>query len=176
MPPSDFPPGSTSADPVPRILPEGGHEIPAILLISMNDQTNVLGNLPENLQDLPNVLVRLGTRVSDSHPSSVGFRVFLRTETPNVTNGSGSLESHYHVLSCHCDPERNALSYSPVTEEGRKELSSHMSTCSLPAARGQVNYRMDFKPSDTYVNSESSSFFKDCILSSMTCPGSLTLI
>ena len=161
MPPSDFSLDSTSAGLVPRILPKGGHEIPAILLISMSGQTHVLGSLTENLQDLPNVLVRLGTKVSDTHPSSVGFRVFLRTEIPIVTNGSGTLEDHYHVLSCRSDPERNALNYSPVTEEGRETLSSYIQTGSLSAAGGQVVYRMDFKPSDTYVNFQPFSFFQN---------------
>lgn len=119
--PVDIYPGSTQ-DMNLRVLPEGGHEVPVILLLTIDGQVHAFGKVEEDLNQPEDVMVRLGTKASDGHPSSVGFRVFLRTETPKA-NSIGSIEDHYHIVSCRFDVSEGEVSYAKITAQERDELA-----------------------------------------------------
>lgn len=133
-----------------QILPEGGHEVPAILLLTINGQNHAIGNVKEDLSHPPNVMVRLGTRVNDRHPSSVGFRVLLRTDKPRFEY-SGSIDDLYHTVSCKFDPQGGNLTYAKAIAETKKELTKtrHFRAEELGAGTDQDLYQINFYTSDT---------------------------
>ncbi len=111
----------SSQDDGPRIMPDTAHEVSAILLLTMNGRKVPIGNIRDDFDDLANVMVRLGTKVSNGYPSSIGFRVLLRTDVPKNGN-SGSIEDNYHLMSCRFDPQYGEISYMRATEEDKQEL------------------------------------------------------
>lgn len=104
-----------------HIMPDAAHEVSATLLITIDGRKVSVGNIRENFDDLSNVLVRLGTKVSDGYPSSIGFRVLLRTNVPKIKD-SGSIEDNYHLVSCKFDPRWGEVSYMHTTKEDMREL------------------------------------------------------
>lgn len=135
-----------------RVLPDSAHEVPVILLVSFQGKTYLVGSIQENLHFPPDVMVRLGSKVSDGHPSSVGFRVFLRSDVPK-TSGRQSLEDHYHVVSCKYVPHGNTLSFKATTAQDIHELvaaspfSTTLAKMELPVE--QSLWRVDVETSDT---------------------------
>ena len=136
----------------PQILPETAHEVQAILHFTINGQTNILGNINDDVRRLPNVMVRLGTKVSYSHPSSVGFRVFLRSDCFKA-NSTGSLEDFYHIVSCKFNPKENTPITAVATGQDKLELYQSRPWKSFEnSIRVPVNYhlrRLDFSVRDT---------------------------
>lgn len=104
-----------------RIMPDAAHEVSATLLIAIDGRKVPVGNIRENSDDLANVMVRLGTKVSEGYPSSIGCRVLLRTNVPKIKD-SGSIEDNYHLVSCKFDPQWGEISYMHATQEDKREL------------------------------------------------------
>ena len=104
-----------------RILPEGGHEVPAILVLTVNGETHALGTAKDDLRHPANVMIRLGSKVSDKHPSSVGFRFLLQTDTPRP-HAKCSVDDYYHVVSCRFDPVGGTIDHSKVLPAMKREL------------------------------------------------------
>lgn len=108
-------------DDYPHIMPKTAYEMPATLLLTMDGRTIPIGNVRENYDKPADIILRLGTKVSEGYPSSLGFRVFLRT--PNVQN-SGLLEDNYHLVSCKFDLQFGAVSYKVALKEDRQEVTN----------------------------------------------------
>ena len=147
----------TSPDPVGdgtiRILPEAGHEVSAILLLIVDNHATIVGSVKEDLNRPDNVMVLLGTKVSDGHPSCVGFRVLLRTDSPK-SKDSGSIENHYHVISCRFDPHGGSMTYAKATAQDKQEIlatepARKTFSAELKPGSDQELYRMKFVTSDT---------------------------
>lgn len=148
-----------------QVLAEGGHEISALLRITTSGNLNIVGSSKElvltNEGGLPAVIVRLGTKVSDPHPSSVGFRVLLLNDR-RKPNATGSFEDYYHVVSCKFGSHgENAVVCSPATEGEMHEVSDAIrdrpktpgsiggpGVCSLNVPEGYNWYRLDFYNAD----------------------------
>lgn len=102
-------------------MPETAYEVSAMLLLTMNGRKFPVGGIREDLDKPADIMVRLGTKVSEGHPSSLGFRVLLRTDTPRIID-SGSVEDNYHLVSCKFDPQFGAMSYKLALKEDRQEI------------------------------------------------------
>ena len=133
-----------------RLLPEGGQEVPAILVLTKDRQTHAIGAAKDDVGNPASVMVRLGSKVGDNHPSSVGFRVLLRTDTPR-TPSSCSIDDHYHVVSCRFDPESGNLTHSKVSPDEKKELMKirPFRKEELRVEPDQDLYQIDFHVVDT---------------------------
>ena len=87
-----------------RVLPAVAEEIQAVILVDLPTDNPLqlrhirLGDLKNLIQNLPQMTVRLGTHVSESYPSCVGFRIFLRDVNCKVAQ-NGEAESLYHIVS-----------------------------------------------------------------------------
>ena len=135
-----------------QILPEGGHEVRALLAFVNNGKTHIIGDVHQDVQPVPEIMVLLGTRVSDDHPSCVGFRVLYRTTRPKTN--SGSIEDNYHIESYKLEPSLGTVSYSQVTDKQAYELktlrlSQQPDAQDLKVPADNALYRMDFTISDT---------------------------
>lgn len=104
-----------------RIMADAAHEVSATLLLTIDGRKVYIGNMREVFDDLANVMVRLGTKVSDGYPSSIGFRVLLRTDTPK-SRDSGSIKDNYHLMSCKFNPQWGEISYKLATKVDKREL------------------------------------------------------
>lgn len=102
-------------------MPEAAHEIAAILLLNIDGQVSVIGNVREDPSNLPHVLVRLGTKVSDSHPSCVGFRVWLRTDKPK-SGESYTIDDYYHTVSCRFEPKAGSMAWAEASNNDIQDL------------------------------------------------------
>ena len=136
-----------------RILPEGGHEVPAILVFTVQGRIYALGNIKEDLKHPTDVMIRLGSKVSEGHPSCIGFRVLLRTDTPK-SETSGSIDDHYHVVSCKFDPSGGNATYAKATAQNKQDLRTirlpqNMGIGKLKAGYEQDLYLLNFDTSDT---------------------------
>ena len=67
------------------------------------------------------VLRYLGTKVSDNHPSCVGFRLLLRNNNEEKQSFEAA-EERYHVLSIRCLTEGNKLSHGLIKDQSILEL------------------------------------------------------
>ncbi len=149
---AEAPPGSTEHGGL-RLSPEAAYEVPVILQLTINSRVHVVGGVRKGLEQPANVMVLLGTKVSDGHPSCIGFRVLLRTETPKAKD-SDSIEDHYHAVSCRFDPQGGKVTYAKVTSKDKEELMStkpfrETFTEELKASTDQDLYHMRFITSDT---------------------------
>ncbi|KAK4696613.1 hypothetical protein P7C71_g1333, partial [Lecanoromycetidae sp. Uapishka_2] len=112
-----------------RTLPTAAHEVSCVLLYGIESpsgtvQNVYLGQLDENVEDLPPVLVRLGTKTSETHTSNIGFRVLLQQEE-RKGDSTGQLEDNYHLVSCHYVPNDNALTHRVLDEEETAKLNEY---------------------------------------------------
>ena len=94
------------------ILPTGGHQIPAIL--SFNHYC--IGYLDEKLDSLPNEQVFLGTTVTESQSSRVGFRLLVRSNV-TATQAKGAFDRLYHTISFRMRPEKGRVCHRPANVE-----------------------------------------------------------
>ena len=137
-----------------QILPETSHEVSALVLLLIDASNNTLiGDIKEDVADPPKILVRFGTKISDTHPSSVGFRVLLRTDTPKSTE-SGSIEENYHLVSVKFDLEEGSVKYRETTKIDKRQLIELGSSRkgfekTLERSFDQSLYRIDFATKDT---------------------------
>ena len=136
-----------------QILPEGGHEVPAILVFTIQARIYALGNIKEDLKKSTNVMIRLGSKVSEGHPSCVGFRILMRTDTPK-SEISGSIDDHYHVVSCRFDPSGGNATYAKATAQNKQDLAKIRpaqisARDELKAGSDQDVYLMNFDTYDT---------------------------
>ena len=108
--PSEITNISSEASGTTKILPPAGNEIPVMLKFTLPDLPDLpdlpqyFGYLLDDLDTSPAFLIRLGTRVSDSHPSCVGFRVMLRNSEINP-QPIETMEDAYHVVSFKFKPD-----------------------------------------------------------------------
>ena len=138
---------------VVRILPETAHEVPVILLFTNRGRTTMLGDLRANGMSVPDIVVRLGTRVTERQPSCIGFRIFLRSDDPRAQS-SRSIEGFYHLISCKFDPRGGAVTYSQATAKDKEELLSVRPSPvtlsrDLVSGNDEEVIRMDFNIKDT---------------------------
>ena len=98
----------------PTFLPPGGHEIPVILLLKDNGRIFIHGSFSNSTVSERKILLRLGTRVSDTYPSTVGFRIVLRNREPNARTLE-TMEDAYYVMSFRFRPQGNNIMHSLVT-------------------------------------------------------------
>lgn len=108
-------------DDYPHIMPKTAYEVSAMLLLTMDGCTVPIGNVREYYDKPADIILRLGTKVSEGYPSSLGFRVFLRTDTPKIQS-SGLFEDNYHLVSCKFDAQFGAVSYKVALKEDRQEI------------------------------------------------------
>lgn len=121
---------STSEKSGLHIMPETAHEVSATLLLNKAGHKVFIGDAFEKYAGPSNIMVKLGTKVSDGYPSCVGFRVFLRTDVAKCTD-SGSIEDNYHLVSCRFDPEAGHMGYAHATKEDKQELIEVRSLSSM---------------------------------------------
>ena len=136
-------------DKVFRLLPEGGHEVPAFLVLIIDNEICTLGGTTEDFYHPNDIMVRLGTKVSEGHPSCVGFRVFLRTETPKP--GGDSIEDNFHIISCRFDSSVGDVTYRKAASHDLDELTRVQSNSSdlLKEDAGQQLCLLHMTMSDT---------------------------
>ena len=99
-----------------RVLPAGGHEVEGVLLFPSR---TVLGEFGQDMDSLPAIMVRLGTKVSDFYPSCIGFRIMLRNSKTKI-QAQGTLEELYHIVSCKFKPLNGGVSHRALTTEEAK--------------------------------------------------------
>ena len=135
------------------VLPETSHEVPVLVVFSIGERKILIGKFDEDIEVPPSVLLRLGTKVSDNHPSCIGFRLFLRTDSPKASDRA-SIDDLYHLASIKFDPDEGDITVYEATKKDRTELiglrpsdSDFASTLITP--NDQCLYRIDFTTQDT---------------------------
>ncbi|MCJ1276864.1 hypothetical protein MMC21_004671 [Puttea exsequens] len=130
-----------------QYLPTSAHEINCVLSFAHTSPSGIeetlwLGQLAEDANDLPFVLVRLGKKMSDNYNSNIGFRIFL-SHDDHQGPVTGQIERDYHVLSFTFNPA-SSLKYGIAIMQDRAELGSR-----LGSAISTEIYGMDFQLSST---------------------------
>ena len=147
-----------------KILPASAQEVDVVLLITFDTPPGVLKQTvhciesPERqLNGAPQVFVRLGTKVSEDHPSHVGFRIFLRQLSSHECALSGELEEKCHVVSFKFSPYGSTKAYRLASKEDKAELEQHsIAPGFLDTLVGMTGvdytqknlYCLEFKPDD----------------------------
>ena len=126
-----------------NVLPAGGHEVEGVLRLALPSQNSVVcfGRFTEDLDQLRPDLVRLGTKVSDLHPSCIGFRILLRN-AKSKSQAKGIHDELYHVVSCRFWPQAGAISHHVATLDDLQELIRDLDI-SRPCIPSTV-HRLDF--------------------------------
>lgn len=111
-----------------QLLPTAAHEVSCVLLYTIESPSGTnesvcLGQIDEDFENLPPVpvLVRLGTKVSDTHTSNIGFRVFLQQDAGKA-HSTGHLEDNYRIFSFSFVHVGNAVDIHPASELDRIHL------------------------------------------------------
>ena len=102
----------------PTYLPATADEVQVVVLLDLDSglEPEVVGDLNAKITELPDLLARLGTHVSDGDPSNFGFRFFLRTD-PTGSDKSLEAESHYYVQSFEFPKGANIVNRPPLPED-----------------------------------------------------------
>ncbi len=136
-----------------RVLPSTAREYPAMLLYERGISQFHLGDVDEDLESLAPVLIRLGTKVSDLHPSCVGFRTMIRNRTTKA-RAKGAYEECYHIISYKFQAENGTLEHAPATDKDLEELHKSASligsTPPLSTLKSKNLHRLDFEGADAF--------------------------
>ena len=134
--------GSPEGDSATNILSPGGHEIPILLSLTADCVRYPFGSLHDDLKSSPPFLIRLGTRVSDNHPSCIGFRIMVRNTVSNP-QPIEAMEDAYHVKSFKYKPDgKKTLHHSAASIDDLLDIGATTS----PDSRSKIQlYRIDFE-------------------------------
>jgi len=136
-----------------RVLPSTAREYPAMLVYERGISQFHLGDVDEDLESPAPVLIRLGTKVSDLHPSCVGFRIMIRNRNTKAL-ARGAYEECYYIVSYKFQTENGTLEHAPATKKDLEELYNTApligSTPSLSTLKDKKLHRLDFEGADAF--------------------------
>lgn len=125
--------------PTCQVLPAVAEELKALVLLDHGNKTHIggdstrTGSLKTNLTDLPNASVILGTKVSEGHPSAVGFRILLR-RLHQGGRPMSEAEANYIALSFKYKPQGNNITLRQASKTDEADWKNAMGEVSLKLA------------------------------------------
>ena len=128
--------------PTQKFYPIGGYEVPIAILLEVDNQPVLIQNSTTDSKPNHKVILRLGTRVSEKHPSVIGFRAMLRTKNPKL-QPVDSMEESYHVISYEFKATDNMMSHRQTSAANRTILEeAYPSVAALSRDLYEMHFQM----------------------------------